>query len=232
VVGSGESLLTLEQGLAFHDPVISPRFGRSPFEIAEPRSGLIAHMSSGMSSGGGLVPGSSRLLVTGSNDVGRSLSASTIEAVERATIRFDEIGEAATLTSRRSFRNFLWRSSIRPDDPLHRLIDPLTGRLRPSTSRGITAEDWFHDPRFVESGHWRSAKMLGGTGDQFVVMSTWRNRMISATIEHPARGGAMFDAGRTLLIGRAPVEYETALDLLQFGALKPEVFGSAPLIRF
>ena len=150
----------------------------------------------------------------------------------RGTISIKALGRVGEITSKRTFRRFVTRTIQRATHPLHKLLDPATRRLLRSTTKGLTALDWFEDPRIVEAGHYSSAKGLSGAPDRLVIMSAYENRLASATIEHPSIGGIMQESGHVVAIDGLPVDLRTAEALVEFGVLKPEELAAAPLIVY
>jgi Domain of unknown function (DUF4157)/Bacterial toxin 5 len=150
-----------------------------------------------------------------------------------APISAQTLGKIGTTTSRSAFRTELTRLIQAEDNPLHFLLDPQTGALRPSVGRGINERIWLENPEIIEASHFESAKGLAGSADRLVVMSAYENRLISATIEHPAKGGAsMLESGFVVEIGGIPVSVTTARDWVAKGSLKPELLATARRVIF
>ena len=97
----------------------------------------------------------------------------------------------------------------------------------------MTELDWFENPNIIEAGHWASAKGLApGVPDRLVVMSAYENRLLSATVERARFGGEMLEGGKVLAIGGVPVDFRTAVSLVEYGTLRPEVFANAPMVVY
>src|SRR5262249_279111 len=133
-------------------------------------------------------------------DLARSRARSILQQTPKGIVKASSLGEIGTTTSKQKFRALLVKIIEDPNHPLHALLDPLTGRLRPRTTRGITEEVWLENPEIIEAGHSASARGLAGAPDRLVVMSAYENRLISAVLEHPAKGGEMLGSGRILAI--------------------------------
>jgi RHS repeat-associated protein len=162
----------------------------------------------------------------------RARTAASTVAATRGTIDAVQLGEIATTTSKRRFRTLLTRLISDERHPLHKLLDPATGKLRPSTARGITELDWFENPEVVEAGHYMSAKALNGAPDRLMVMSAYENRLVSAVLEHPTKGGAMIESGRVLVIGGIPIDATTAADLFGKGIIEAQALSEALILRY
>ena len=101
-----------------------------------------------------------------------------------------------------------------------------------STTRGMNRLVWFENPYIIEAGHYASAKGLAGAPDRLMMMSTYENRLLSATVEHSSKGGEMVEAGIVLSIGGVPVDFGTAVALVEYGLLDFEVFAKAPIVIY
>lgn len=156
------------------------------------------------------------------------------DALSRAPVRADSLGAIGIAARREQFRAELTRAlHAQPDHPLSFLINE-SGALRPSTARGVDQVAWLSDPRIVEAGHVISAKSLHGVNvgtDRFAVMSAHHNRLISATIEHPRKGGSI-DIPTAIEIGGIPVHAETAVDWVANGWLTIEHLASAHPVAY
>ena len=150
----------------------------------------------------------------------------------RGMIKASDLGAIGTTTSKATFRRLLTKLIQDPKNPLHKLLDPQTGKLRPSTARGITELEWFENPEIIEAGHDASAKQLAGTPDRLMVMSAYENRLISAVLEHPSKGGAMLESGTILAIGGVPIDAKTASDLVAKGVVDAEHLVNAPIVIY
>ena len=151
---------------------------------------------------------------------------------ELPTIRADELPLLST--TRAGFRRDVEKAikSV-PDHDLKFLLTH-EGRLRSGTGKGITGLEWLEMPEMVDAAHVLTAKWLRGGGggrERFMIMSTWHNRRLSATIEHPAKGAYM-DVGFAIEIGGLPVHVETALDWVSKGLLTEESFVAARKIVY
>jgi RHS repeat-associated protein len=150
----------------------------------------------------------------------------------RATIAVGDLGRIGAVTSKKTFRRLLTSMIQDRSHPLHRLLNA-AGKLTPSTTRGMTELDWFENPNIIEAGHWASAKGLApGVPDRLVVMSAYENRLLSATVERARFGGEMLEGGKVLAIGGVPVDFRTAVSLVEYGTLRPEVFANAPMVVY
>jgi hypothetical protein len=105
-------------------------------------------------------------------------------------------------------------------------------RLTPSTTRGMNELVWYENPNIVEAGHYESAKRLAGAPHRLIMMSAYENRLLSATLEHSRIGGEMLAAGKVPSIGGVPVDFRTAVALVEYGVLDAEVFASAPIVIY
>lgn len=150
----------------------------------------------------------------------------------RGTIKASNLGAIGTTTSRATFRRILTKLIQDVKHPLHKLLDPQTGKLRPSTTRGISELDWLENPEIVEVGHDASAKQLAGTADRLMVMSAYENRKISAVLEHPSKGGAMLESGTVFEIGGAPIDATTAVDLVTKGVVDAQHLDNARIVKY
>jgi hypothetical protein len=159
-------------------------------------------------------------------------TAQALAGQPRATIPIADLGRVGQITNRQAFRRLVTEIISDPSHPLHSLLDPDTGRLIPSTTKGITQMDWFENPGIIEAGHWSSAKSLAGAPDRFTVMSAYENRLASAVIESPRFGGSMLESGYVVAIGGLPVDLATAQALVEFGVLDADVLASAPLVVY
>src|SRR4051812_6051070 len=75
------------------------------------------------------------------------------------------LGSIGTVSTRSSFRKVLSRIlKSSPDHPLSFLLDA-SGKLRSSTSRGLTGDVLLEMPEIVEAGHAVSAKSLTGAAN-------------------------------------------------------------------
>src|SRR5262249_42888442 len=105
-------------------------------------------------------------------------------------------------------------------------------KLRTTTLKGMTELVWLQNPNLVEASHSMSAK-AGGT--QMILMSAYKNRKLSATIEHASKGAHMLSSGEAVVIGGVPVDIELANDLVrkyEKHGLTPEVVEKAPRVQF
>jgi RHS repeat-associated protein len=172
---------------------------------------------------------------------GEGLSAAADSALKKAAeskapaVAASTLGKVGTASTRRGFRTAA--AEILTKDkkhPLRFLLGP-NGKFRPSTAKGLTGDLLIEAPEIIEAGHAASAKALTGAAkgtDRFVVMSAHYNRMIlSATIEHPSKGGSML-LNYALDIGGIPVHAGTARDWVAKELLAPEVLETARLITF
>ncbi|MGV9675510.1 hypothetical protein ACWDSJ_09550 [Nocardia sp. NPDC003482] len=160
--------------------------------------------------------------ITGSIERGLSSTA-------RPTIPASALGEIGTISSKEGFRR-AWVRILR-DDPSHPLRFLLNEHGSPYPATG-DFRHWLENPLITEAGHLTSAKALGGAGgDQLVVMSTYRNRLASSTIEHPSRGGFM-SIETALEFRGIPVDPETAVDWVSMGKLDPLEFDRARRVRY
>ena len=179
-------------------------------------------------SGASLVDEGSRL----SSDAQRSLK-SALEN-QAPAVSAAELGRIGTAGSRESFRAELTRRlAAEPDHPLQFLLSD-AGKLRPSTTRGLTQDVLFDTPEIIEAGHIVSARALTGAAagtDRFVVMSAWRNRVISGTIEHATKGGSI-RLGHAVEIGGIPVDASSAADWVAKGLLSPSHLATARKVAF
>ena len=162
----------------------------------------------------------------------RAREVASTAAATRGTINVVQLGEIGTTTSKKRFRTLLTRMIADPNHPLNKLLDPATGKLRPSTARGITELDWLENPEIIEAGHYGSAKALNGAPERLMVMSAYENRLVSAILEHPSKGGAMIESGRVLVIGGIPIDAVTAADLFGKGIIGAQAFEAASLLRY
>lgn len=158
----------------------------------------------------------------------------TAEKSTAAPVQASSLGRIGTVSSRSGFRKELAKKlSEDTTHPLSFLLGP-QGKLRPSTSKGITKEIWQEMPEIVEAGHAVSSKSLTGAAkgtDRFVVMSAANNRALSSTIEHSSKGGHMA-LDYALDIGGIPVHAQTAYDWVAKGLLSPEHLANARKILF
>jgi len=111
-------------------------------------------------------------------------------------------------------RAFARRIAAEEEHPLKSVLNA-KGRLKQTTAKGITEFDWLEDPTFIEWGHVTSAKV---GGNSTVLMSAYKNRTLSATIEHASKGGYI-EIEEALEIGNYLVDKDLALDLLGYGRL-------------
>ncbi|RDI68168.1 polymorphic toxin type 5 domain-containing protein [Nocardia pseudobrasiliensis] len=153
----------------------------------------------------------------------------TLSSTARPTIPASALGDIGVISSKDGFRRAVAR--VLRDDPGHplRFLLDENGSLRSTT--GDFAH-WLENPEITEAGHLTSAKSLGEAGgDQLVVMSTYRNRLASSTIEHPSRGGFM-SIDTALEIRGIPVDPETVVDWVSKGLLDPLEFDRARRVRY
>jgi hypothetical protein len=85
-------------------------------------------------------------------------------------------------------------------------------------------------PDLVEAGHVVSAK--SGQPERVILMSAWKNRILSATIEHPSKGGAFMQIESALDVGGIAVDVELAKDWVDAGLLNADVVAAAQRIFF
>jgi len=138
--------------------------------------------------------------------------------------------EALVGTSREQFRAAAERIiQDTPNHPLKPLLGP-KGRFKNPTAKGTTELHWLEDPTFVEAGHVVSKK--SDRPEKLILMSTFKNRYLSSTIEHTSKGAHMEMEGRALAIGGVGVDLELAADLVKKGVLSQEVLDAAKVITF
>ncbi|WP_426852747.1 polymorphic toxin type 5 domain-containing protein [Citricoccus zhacaiensis] len=151
------------------------------------------------------------------------------KALARPAVLADSLGPIGTAGKRRTLRRRLIKElKENTSHPLSFLL--YNGKLRPSTSHGITQEVWLEMPEIVEAGHAISAKSLTGAKkgtDRFMVMSAHHNRLISSTIEHPGKKGAWMEAPYAIEIGGVPVDPQTAIDWVLKELLPVDVLAAA-----
>lgn len=156
-------------------------------------------------------------------------AAKAVRPTSGPTVPASSLGKIGRIASKEAFRREVARIlRENPAHPLRVLLDE-NGNLR--TTIGDAAH-WFEHPEISEAGHLRSAKSLTEAGsDQLVVMSAYRNRLASSTIEHPSKGGFM-SIEAALDIEGIPIDIETAVDLVAKGSLDPAVVARAPRISY
>jgi len=103
------------------------------------------------------------------------------------------------------------------------------GKLRPTTTKGLTHDILIDRPDLVEAGHVVSAK--AGQPDRLILMSAWKNRILSSTIEHPSKGGSFIEIESALNIGGIAVDLELAKDWVNAGFLNADVVAAAARIQ-
>ena len=133
-------------------------------------------------------------------------------------------------TTRRGFRAKvaeMIRGAV--NHPLEFLLGP-GDKLKRTTTKGITHDVMIENPDLVEAGHVVSAK--AGEPDQIILMSAWKNRILSSSIEHPSKGGSFMKIDSALDIGGIAVDVDLAADWVKAGLLSADVVAAAPRIQF
>jgi Bacterial toxin 5 len=145
--------------------------------------------------------------------------------VEPASTLQTLVGEG----SRQSFRKAVaQRIAADPKHPLRFLLNE-RARLETTRRKGLTHDVMLDNTRLVEAGHVVSHKAGGA---RMILMSAYRNRMISATIEHSSKSkmGSYIEITEALDMGGIAVDVELALDWLNAGNITPEIFQAAKRI--
>jgi hypothetical protein len=131
---------------------------------------------------------------------------------------------ALTTRGRAAFRKFATEMAANNPALQFLLHD---GKLVSTVQRGMTQAWRIGDPTLVEAGHVASAKIGGET---VILMSAWKNRMISATLEHKKLGGAIAEIPFALDFGGVLVDLELAVDWCAAGLLEEEALLEAVLV--
>jgi RHS repeat-associated protein len=146
----------------------------------------------------------------------QAISEKTLESAEN-------VGTLVGRGGRQQFREAVTEAiSTDPSHPLSFLLGE-TGGLTKTTTKGTTHAVMIGDSTLVEMGHAVSSK---SGGDAMILMSAYKNRIISSTIEHPSKGGSII-IDEALDIGGVAVDKELALDWIGAGLINSKVLEGA-----
>jgi hypothetical protein len=110
-----------------------------------------------------------------------------------------------------------------------------SNQLRNPAAKGIDFSVRIGRPDLVEAGHYKSLKLVSKTGETeiLVLSSSYKNRVLSATIEHRAKGGSVLESGEVLDIGAGfAVDAELAKDWVKAKYITAEIYEKARRLSF
>ncbi|HEY8401379.1 MAG TPA: polymorphic toxin type 5 domain-containing protein [Cytophagaceae bacterium] len=135
--------------------------------------------------------------------------------------------EVFTHTTTRKFRqNLVKFFKNNPNHPLAVLYNPNTGRLHPSTKKGMDSFYWEEHPEAMQAGHVRSKHT--GARDQVVIMTAAENQLYNQTVE--TKGSSIRGGFKVAIIDGIPVSVRSAQHLIQYGKLDQKVLDNATIV--
>ena len=115
-----------------------------------------------------------------------------------------------------------------PKHPLIAFYDAKTGRLNPSTKKGMDEFYWHEHPQAAQAGHVTSRHT--GARDKIVIMTAYENQMLKSTIEGKGAGASIRGGFQVAIIEGIPISVESAKHMIAFGKLDPKALEDAHIV--